>query len=674
MERRVRTLAVALLVLVALVGVGLALTGGVAVDGTIPLDDDDAPQVDVVTSNSEMLLDGEHGGTGTMEIVTEQGTIVFDGPDGTAAQVHEDDITGEYTSVTQIDAGSGLTITPEDKPAVTVGGGIDSVEFASMAVDDNTRDFTYTASSEASVTVNEIGATSETVVAVASDGTVLDQTTVDSSGSATFSELDSGSYNIQIATTSDPALSGAKPSSGTTVSETPVELSLNVSDGDFGAVQGDSVEVEFFDDSDNSSLGTDTLTSNGTATAEFSEPDGGENSWYAIVEDSYGHTVNTRDTNGGAFTFNAPSEMRIYSETEPDQLISQDVSLRVRFFIGESEQQVVERQATDGTVSLEGLPVDQRFIATVRANDTQEYTYRRIVVDSLIETQDVYLLNRSEPNSEIIYQLDDPTGEFPPEDTVLYVEKPITKDFDDDGEDETRYETIAGDVFGASAQFPVVLQQDTRYRLRVESEIGNSRILGAYSVTGDAVEPLQIQRVQLGGDADSGASLAATLEGEGQGRQIAIRYRDPAEETTAVEYRVVDQRTGEVYVDNTTREAQQFADFYNLPANASAEESFAVEYTIERADETRSGRVFAGDLPEIVDRFNVGDNVLRVISVVLILASMGLVAIYEPMLAPITGTSTASFLSIIGAFAAPNAVLGIAGAISVLVIIGGSRI
>ena len=109
MERRVRTLVVALLALVALVGVGLALTGGVAVDGTIPLDDDDAPQIDVVTSNSEMLLDGEHGGAGTMEIVTEQGTIVFEGPDGTAARVHEDDITGQFTSVTEVDAGSDLT-------------------------------------------------------------------------------------------------------------------------------------------------------------------------------------------------------------------------------------------------------------------------------------------------------------------------------------------------------------------------------------------------------------------------------------------------------------------------------------------------------------------------------------------------------------------------------------
>ena len=666
MRPRASQLAVAVVALtVLLTGVGFALTGGVGVDGTVPINDDDGPEVIVDTGGGEMALDGPSS-SGSVQIIHDNGEATVSGPAGSSVRVDSADLTGTWTRTTSVDTnGGGITIDPVDKPAATVTGSITAVEFRDAALDDGTSDVIVTG--DGNLTVRDLSASTK-VVAVDTSGVVVDQTTTDSSGTATF-ETSAGTTEISLVTTSSPSLSGGAPSGGTVVSETPVDLTVNVTDGDFATTKSDTIDVTFYDAADDSILGTDTVTSNGTATAEFSEPDGGSKSWYAVAEDDYGNEATT-----ATFSFNAPSEMRIYSETNPNELISQDVPLRVRFFIGENEGQVIERQATNGTVSLEGLPVDQRFIATVRANDTSEFTYRRVVVDSLIETQEVYLLNRSEPNSEIIYQLDDPTGEFPPETTVLYVEKPITKDFDGDGTEETQYQTIAGDVFGASAQFPVILQQDTRYRLRVESDGGSSRILGAYSVTGDAVEPLQIQRVQLRGEADAGAALTAVLEGDGQNRQIAIRYRDLAGETTAVEYRVVDQRTGEVYVENTTREAQQFADFYNLPENANEEESFAVEYTIERNGETRSGRVFAGDLPEVIDRFGLGDNILRVVSIVIILATMGLVVLVNPLLAPMAGTVMGGLLNVLGVFTIANPVLGIAGAISILSIIGGSRL
>jgi hypothetical protein len=441
-------------------------------------------------------------------------------------------------------------------------------------------------------------------------------------------------------------------------------LSIDVSDADFGTVQGDSVTVEFFDASDDSSLGTDTVTANGTATATFDNPEGGSNSWYAVATDEYGNEI-TSD----AFSFNAPDELRIYSETEPSQLISDDTSLRVRFFV-EGQETVIERQTSNGVVDLSGLPVDQRFIVTVR-DEQSDFTYRRIVIDSLVETQDAYLLNESEPNSQILFQLDDPTGEFPPESTTLYVEKPITKDFNDDGSNETRYQVMAGDTFGASAQFPIVLQDDSRYRLRVESEDGSSRILGAYSVSGEAVEPLQIQRVNLEGDADTGAALQSTIEGPEDDRNLYIRYVDPGEETQSVEYRVIDATDDTVYIENTTRTADTFADVYNLPVNATGEMSYKVEYQIERSGNVTSGSVYAGKLPEVADRFGIEQRVLNWVSWVAILATMGLLVIVSPVIAPIGGVGMATVLTILGAVNIPSPVIGIAGAVSVLVIVGG---
>jgi len=575
MERRVRTLAVALLVLVALVGVGLALTGGVAVDGTIPLDDDDAPQVDVVTSNSEMLLDGEHGGTGTMEIVTEQGTIVFDGPDGTAAQVHEDDITGEYTSVTQIDAGSGLTITPEDKPAVTVGGGIDSVEFASMAVDDNTRDFTYTASSEASVTVNEIGATSETVVAVASDGTVLDQTTVDSSGSATFSELDSGSYDIQIATTSDPALGGASPSNNTNVSETPVQLSIDVTDGDFGAVQGDNVTVEFIDDSDGSTIGEDTLTSNGTATTNWNDGVvGGENNWHVEVSDAYGNSVQSE-----TFSFLAPDELYIRNELSGDLLTDTASNVTLTFY-GET---TTERRTTqDGTVPLAGLPVNEELVVVAEADG---YYNRRIILDSLTEQQNVYLLNESVESVEVIFTIEDRSGNFDAEDSKLYLEKAVPTE---NGTTETRI--IAGDYFGLG-RFPVVLEQDSRYDLRVENREGQVYDPGTYTASIADIETINIGSIEFAPpDTESYSVQSDVVDDEQIGDRLDFRFTDPAEETTDFEVRVFPRSDPEnaTYEDSWTGPRGN----YTFSSSLNESETYMIEWSA-----TRNGNEIGQRLP-----------------------------------------------------------------------------
>ena len=639
------------------VGVGVAATGGFFSSSGVTWGTDSG-----LTVEQGQDIDGVSVTWQDSQTLTLESTTVDSSGD---TWVRLDQRTGTYTRLSKINASQAdIGIDPPDKNRIVVGGGIDTVDFRDASVDTGDAVFSYSAGSTASVELVQTGVTNTNVVAVASDGTVVDYGTTDSGGTLTLDQLASGSYdNIKLKTTSDPALSGATPSGGSSVSDSSLQLNINVSDPDFGATQGDSVTVEFYDASDDRSLGTDTVTANDTASATFDQAEGGPNSWYAVATDAYGNSV-TSDT----FSFNAPDELRIYSETEPDQLISDDTSLRVRFFV-EGQETVIERETNSGIVDLEGLPVDQRFIVTVR-DDQSNFTYRRIVIDSLVETQDAYLLNESEPNSQILFQLDDPTGEFPPEQTTLYVEKPITKDFNDDGTDTTRYEVMAGDTFGASAQFPIVLQDDSRYRLRVEAEDGSSRILGAYSVSGEAVEPLQIQRVNLEGDADSGASLQSTIEGPDNDRNLYVRYVDPGDETKSVEYRIIDATDGSVYVENTTRTSNSFADVYNLPAT-NGEMSYKVEYQIERSGNVTGGSVYAGKLPEVADRFGIEQRVLNWVSWAAILATMGLLVIVSPKIAPIGGVGMATVLTTLGAINLSAPVIGVAGAVSVLVIVGG---
>jgi len=52
---------------------------------------------------------------------------------------------------------------------------------------------------------------------------------------------------------------------------------------------------------------------------------------------------------------------------------------------------------------------------------------------------------------------------------------------------------------------------------------------------------------------------------------------------------------------------------------------------------------------------------------------MGLVVIANERIAPITGTAVASGLTIVGTIAIPMVVLAVAGAVSILVVVGGAR-
>jgi len=169
----------------------------------------------------------------------------------------------------------------------------------------------------------------------------------------------------------------------------------------------------------------------------------------------------------------APSELEVRNEANPDELIDGNVTLTARLFAGGDT--VVERQVTDGTVSLEGVPLDEELVVTVR-EENADFTYRRILLESAVQTSEIYLLPTTEPSAEVRFQLRDDTGRFEGPDTRLFVEKPITRN------NETEYRVITGDRVGADGEFPTILVDSQRYRIRVENDAGEQRVLGAYTV------------------------------------------------------------------------------------------------------------------------------------------------------------------------------------------------
>lgn len=642
MERRVRTLAVALLALVALAGVGLALTGGVAVDGTVTISNPAGPEISVVTGGGELLLDGPDGDVTTITVSHTDGSVVFEGNSQTGATIAAADITGPTTAVTDLTTGFGLTINPEDKPAATVDGDITALEFRDPALDDGTADATVTGSGE--LTLRSLPASTE-MVAVDAAGDTVDQVTSDDSGEVTVSISSSGTTEISLVTTESPVVDNpsASPSGGTTVSESPVVLSINVSDADFGTTQGDSVDVTFYDAADDSEIGTDTLTGNGTATTNSGPLEGGSNSWYAVATDSYGNELTSQ-----TFTFNAPSTLRLLNESDPDQLVTTNSEVEVTFFSGD---QVITRTTTDGTVDLTGLPADKTFTVQVEANG---YVTRQAVIQGIVEQQNIYLLPDSVESVATRFTIDDPTGQFATSNTRIAVKKPITKN------GSTNYEIVASDIAGEGG-YATILQQDQRYLLEVtNTETGSTRSLGPYVATEAQTVNLRIEALDFQfGSNEAGYQWDATYENE---TEPAISFDWKTTTATAQTLDVtIRERGGDgtVIFDESYTEPEQVSELAIIADSVENPQAttWLVEWEATLADgNTVSGSAVAGPSKLPVEMPNVPDQVVSVLSILVILLVAGLFSAANVTVGAIVTSLTAGGLWFVGA--TPGAVTG----------------
>lgn len=280
----------------------------------------------------------------------------------------------------------------------------------------------------------------------------------------------------------------------------------------------------------------------------------------------------------------APSTLFVFQEQNPSKLISGNADIRVRFFADGSEK-VIERTITDGTADLSGLPSDQQFVVTVSADDTP-YTYRRIVVDSLSEQQDVYLLNKSRATTvDVEFALTDYTGQYPGSETNLFIEKPITKDFDNDGSNETRYRTILGDNFGASGQFPATLAQNERYRLRIANQ-PNQRILGAYTAARSEVQNIRIQDLEINLDSFETWTTLVNEKTKNGSRTLTSRYIDKSTETSRLSVEIYERNnpSNVVYTDTISNAPIQNYSAYQIPVQDDT--SYVVNWTITRDGKT----------------------------------------------------------------------------------------
>jgi len=647
-----------------------SVAAGVAVDrepvqDSITLETNSGVAVSTSAHGGEIELTTPFVDDQTVAVNTANGNATVSGANAASLTI---DSFSSPIILTNIDAtGTTVTVTPDGLQPVGVGGGVETARYYGTVADDNSVDLRYTGGTGTTTTATFSGLTSGQpyLARDLNSGDALAVAEADGSGDLTFSDLPDGDHRVAIETyeTSAPtvATSTVRPDPTQTAEALPITLGIEVDDADFGNLN-EELTVEW--SVDGQQVATTTATQPGEVTYQVDSLSAGEHTWSIDVTDAQGNTVASQ-----AFALNAPGELTVYNESSPSEKID-NATLRIRFFDGGSRE-VVQRTVTDGTVNMTGLPAGQQLVVTVD-DEGDNLVYRRIVLSSLLEQADVYLLPVNATSSQVNFGLDDATGNFPSESTQLFIERALTKDFDGDGTNETEYRAISGDNFGAAQDFPTVLENNERYRLRVRNGDGDVRVLGSYTATGDAAEVLEIGTVTISSEADAGAAATARIIGEGDQRAVRVIYDDVETQTDSLDITIHEQgNESAVLATDTANGVSSYVGTYQVPDGAPEDVAYEIDVEAQRADSTFSTTEYVGDLPELITRFNLDPATAGLIGWVAIVAIGGLVVIYNARLGALTMVVVAGFTTVIGATQIPATVLALGGSVAIVFLVAG---
>ncbi|RDZ65977.1 hypothetical protein C5B90_06415 [Haloferax sp. Atlit-12N] len=189
------------------------------------------------------------------------------------------------------------------------------------------------------------------------------------------------------------------------------------------------------------------------------------------------------NTSFGPFSFEYPQNLTIKNESDTQLLdnLSEPVTLRFYYENG-STAEVVERQTSNGIASLSGLPVDRSFVVVA---DAPGYLPRRIFVSSLLEQQSIYLLPSSAQHVENLLTLQDYSGDYAPDETVLIIQRSINGS----------WETVQGDYFGATGEYSAQLAYNVRHRMILRNtRTGDQKVVGPYTPISDGTKNIKVTR------------------------------------------------------------------------------------------------------------------------------------------------------------------------------------
>lgn len=287
-------------------------------------------------------------------------------------------------------------------------------------------------------------------------------------------------------------------------------------------------------------------SSTGTATIVF-ETNATEGVQYGLVnnETDAALDIATADSDGTVDFTDVPSgsnvEVRIEElgtmtirEEVPDHPTITECTAEATFFEtnDDTSPTIINKSDTDGdgTLSFTGLPVDEQFAVQIQCAG---YHNRTVLVPDLSQQKTVYLLNQSEDSVNVTFDIQDNTGEFGSPGTDFIVQRAVNRSLFATGGFE--WENMAGDEIGAAATQREVLEEGTRYRLKIQNPDGDERILGAHVAEVDGTIPIRINSVDLDANETQGFEWNFTRINSSGTFFVQFAYIDNLDKTTQVE-------------------------------------------------------------------------------------------------------------------------------------------
>jgi hypothetical protein len=465
-----RRLLAAALILLAVVGTAAAVTTLFTASSGVTINATDGPAVTL----------GENLGLGGQNPVDTDGSVLVqnttvDGPAGSSATITGPSSTAPTLS--SIDtAGGTLEANTTGIQTTGVNGSITSITYQDVDLQSSTTEFDV--SGTGTLFVHGFSAGKWIRVNRSNGDDTLVQ--ADGSGVAAIS-ISSGAELTLVEDAGAPTLSNPSPTGGEEFSTTDVELSVDVTDGDLDTAN-ENVTLEWY--VDGSLDGTTTVTSNGTANYTTSVIEGGTHEWYVVATDSTGETDQS-GSSSNPHTFGTPGTLYIREESDPTTLID-GIDVEIRFYFEGGDDVIINRTATDGVINLEGLPSDRPFVVVA---DAEGYYPRRIYKQSLVEGDNVYLLNQSRQAASPTFELVDYSGRFAAEDTVMLIQRGLANE-----SGNIDWRTVQGDFFGANGQFPAQLRYNVRHRLvLINTETGYRTVKGQYTPVSDNPQEVTVR-------------------------------------------------------------------------------------------------------------------------------------------------------------------------------------
>ena len=455
-------------------------------------------------------------------------------------------------------------------------------------------------------------------------------------GSGAFAKVDAEGVLFDPA---PPSLSNPTPADGAQVASYDENVSINVSDADFGTNQGDTVTVQLLDDG--SEVANQTLYANGSVEFSYAAL-AGSNTIEFRAFDSYS-TTNASTS----ITFETPSELYIRSETDTSNLVTSSSNLTLRFFGG---NEIVEKSTPNGVVNMTGLPGTEEVIVVARADG---YYSRRVVLESLFEQQSIYLLEENETAVFNEFVVTDRTGRFSDNQTVLTIEKGIAQN------NSTTWKTLAGDYLGGGGTFALYLEADARYRIFIMNGDAESRNLGPHVAAADGAVPITVGEIEWVAPSGDTYKYEARIDEEGV---LRVNYADASNETDSLSI-VIHERGNEsnVLLSDTASDPNEYSVYHTLGGNET-ETVYQVELTAVRDGENLELIDVVGGVGSL--SVPIDSRWLSLGSLLLVVAIAALVPSALSRVGAVGVVAVATGLSWFGFAPIPMTVIGLAGALA----------